>query len=87
MKRPACARAGGVLSALAWTLAAAWVYKAVSAARGLRQIPDILSLPGGDRPGAQEPRVAVIVPACNEEADIRQSIEAGLRQPARRSGR
>ena len=30
----------------------------------------------GASKGAQEPSIAVIVPACNEEADIRQSIES-----------
>src|SRR5437667_7423197 len=56
-------------------LALAWLSRLVSAALGMPKIPDI-SRPEWDRnpvsPGT--PRVSIIVPACNEEEAIEQTL-------------
>jgi cellulose synthase/poly-beta-1,6-N-acetylglucosamine synthase-like glycosyltransferase len=61
--------AGGILSL-------AWFSRIVDAALGMHTVADI-SRPKWDRSPATSngsPRVSIIVPACNEEADIEQSL-------------
>ncbi len=56
-------------------LAAAWFSRIFGAARGMPKIPDV-ARPEWDRRTAGNPRVSIIVPACNEE----ETIEQGLTQ-------
>ncbi len=61
--------AGGVL-------ALAWLSRVVDAAIGMPKIPDVTG-PEWDREPVTakgNPRVSIIVPACNEEADIAQTL-------------
>jgi len=55
------------------TLALAWMWRLVDAALGMPKIADI-SRPGWDRRPSGNPRVSIIVPACNEEADIEATL-------------
>ena len=54
-------------------LALAWSSRVVGAALGMPKIPDI-SGPGWDRMPHGNPRVSIIVPACNEEESIEQAL-------------
>jgi glycosyltransferase involved in cell wall biosynthesis len=54
-------------------LALAWFSRIVDAAIGMPSVADI-SRPEWDRNPASDPRVSVIVPARNEQADIEQSL-------------
>ena len=65
---------------LASIVALAWVGKWLAAARGLRQIPDLLK-PEFDQPaGPDAPSITVIVPARNEAADIQDCLRSLLAQ-------
>ena len=55
-----------------FTLAFAWIWRLADAAFGVPKIADI-SRQEWDRPPGQ-PRVSIIVPACNEEADIEATL-------------
>jgi glycosyltransferase involved in cell wall biosynthesis len=57
-----------------WTSAGLWIWRAVIAGTGLPRLPNLLD-PQWDAAPVHGPRLAVVVPACNEE----QTIEAGLR--------
>jgi len=63
----------------AWLVAAAWAYKAISASRGLRNVPDLLA-PAFDRSPVNSPTITVVVPACNEEASIAACLHSLLEQ-------
>ncbi len=63
----------------AWLVAAAWVARTVEAIRGLPTVPDLLLLRDEEIRGEQPP-VAVIVPARNEERDIRACLRSLLAQ-------
>ncbi|QHS51535.1 glycosyltransferase [Edaphobacter sp. 12200R-103] len=65
--------------ALAWLLAFAWIWKAVTAAFGLRRIPDLRD-PEFDRQPAGNPAVTVIVPARNEEQALPGALASLLAQ-------
>ena len=67
------------LEVLAWLIAAAWLWKAISSALGFRQIP-ILSTPAFDLTPPDTPAITVIVPACNEEAAVRDCLQSLLAQ-------
>ncbi|HTE91634.1 MAG TPA: hypothetical protein VK639_21980, partial [Terriglobales bacterium] len=57
-------------------LGLAWLSRLISAALGMPKIPDI-SRPEWDRnpvSASGNPRVSVIVPACNEEEVIEQAL-------------
>ncbi|HET7210092.1 MAG TPA: glycosyltransferase family 2 protein [Terriglobales bacterium] len=54
-------------------LALAWFSRVLDAALGMRKIADI-SLPQWDRKPVGNPRVTIIVPARNEEADIERTL-------------
>ena len=65
---------------LASVVALAWLGKFLAAARGLRQIPDLLK-PEFDQPaGPTAPSITVIVPARNEAADIQDCLRSLLAQ-------
>jgi GT2 family glycosyltransferase len=68
-----------VLKLLAWLTALAWLWKAVTAARGLPSIPNLLD-PQYDQTPANHPTVTVIVPARNESADITATLRSLLNQ-------
>ena len=55
------------------TLGLAWIWRLADAAIGVPTIADI-SRPEWDRTPAGPPRVSIIVPACNEEADIEATL-------------
>ncbi len=67
------------LQILAWLITAAWLWKAISSALGLRRIP-VLTHPVFDAQPPGTPNLTVIVPACNEQASIRACIESLLAQ-------
>ena len=54
-------------------LALAWIWRLADAALGVPKIADI-SRPEWDRRPPGQPRVSIIVPACNEEADIEATL-------------
>ena len=62
-----------VLSIAGWILALAWFSRIAEAALGMPRIADIAK-PEWDRQPAEKPRVSIIVPARNEEADIEQGL-------------
>ena len=55
------------------TLALAWIWRLADAAFGVPKIADI-SRPEWDRRPPGQPRVSIIVPACNEAADIEATL-------------
>ncbi len=63
----------------AWILAAAWGVKAISVARGLRQVPN-LAEPQYDRSPVGNPSLTVIVPARNEAANLHRCVTSLLHQ-------
>jgi cellulose synthase/poly-beta-1,6-N-acetylglucosamine synthase-like glycosyltransferase len=67
------------LKLLAWLIALAWLWKAITAARGLPSIPNLRAL-RYDLTPAGCPTVTVIVPARNESADITATLESLLNQ-------
>ena len=67
------------LKLIAWLTALAWLWKAITAARGLPSIPNLLELQYDQTP-AGSPTVTVIVPARNESADITATLESLLNQ-------
>src|SRR5271168_4102963 len=64
---------------VAWLIACAWIERVLGAVRGLPSIPDLL-LPAHDINPAGEPRITVIVPARNEDADIGACLQSLLAQ-------
>ena len=70
-------------TALDWVIAAAWVYRAADLAWNIDRVPNLLAKPiagtAGEPPAAL-PLLAVIVPACNEEAAIGETLRSLLRQ-------
>lgn len=66
-----------VLQLLAWLVALTWLLRTVAAQRGLATIPNLL-LPVYDQPATDT--LTVIVPARNEAADIRATLESLLAQ-------
>jgi glycosyltransferase involved in cell wall biosynthesis len=55
------------------TLALAWIWRLADAALGMPKLADI-SRPEWDRTLPRNPRVSIIVPACNEAADIEATL-------------
>jgi glycosyltransferase involved in cell wall biosynthesis len=55
------------------TLALAWIWRLADAAVGMPKLADI-SRPEWDRTPPGKPRVSIIVPACNEAADIEATL-------------
>jgi hypothetical protein len=67
------------LPILAWLIAAAWLYKLLEAAVGLRRVPNLLAAKYDAAP-AEGPSVTVIVPARNEAAEIETCLESLIGQ-------
>ncbi len=67
------------LQILAWLLALAWFWKAMTSAFGLRRIPNLLEQKY-DRSPAENPSLVVIVPARNEAVALPQSLASLLAQ-------
>lgn len=67
------------LQLFAWLIALAWLWKAISSARGFGQIPN-LTTPAFDRTPPNNPTLTVIVPACNEQTAVRSCIDSLLSQ-------
>jgi glycosyltransferase involved in cell wall biosynthesis len=64
---------------IAWLIALAWLWKAITAAFGFGRIPN-LSLPQYNRSPPDTPSLTVIVPARNEAADIAATLHSLLDQ-------
>ena len=64
---------------LAWIIALAWLWKAITAAIGLPRIPNLLH-PQYDRTPPGDPSITVIVPARNESSSVRACLESLLKQ-------
>jgi GT2 family glycosyltransferase len=67
------------LHILAWLLALAWLWKAMTSAFGLRRIPNLLE-PKYNRSPTGSPSLVVVVPARNEAAALPQSLASLLAQ-------
>ena len=68
-----------VLKLLAWLIALAWLWKAITAARGLPRIPNLL-LPQYNLTPAGSPSITAIVPARNEADSIATCLESLINQ-------
>ena len=64
---------------IAWLIALAWVWKAITASRGLSRIPNLLD-PQHNLTPAGSPSITIIVPARNEASDITATLESLLNQ-------
>lgn len=64
---------------LAWLIALAWITRTLAALRGLPRVPD-LTLPEHDVAPLNSPSLTVIIPACNEQSAIADSIHSLLAQ-------
>jgi len=64
---------------VAWAVALAWIARVLGAARGLPKVPNLL-LPVHDKTPAGNPRLTVIVPARNEQADVGACLRSLLAQ-------
>jgi glycosyltransferase involved in cell wall biosynthesis len=67
------------LKLLAWLVALAWLWKAITAARGLPRVPNLL-LPQYNLTPAGSPSITVIVPARNEADSIGACLESLINQ-------
>ncbi|WP_263365782.1 glycosyltransferase [Edaphobacter bradus] len=67
------------LKLLAWLISLAWFWKAITAARGLRRIPNLLD-PQFDLAPTGNPSITVIVPARNEAEALPASLTSLLQQ-------
>ena len=67
---------------LAWLLALSWLYRSVTALRGMTSVLDLTTIDQDQfppLPAGIGPHVTVIVPARDEEDSIRQNLESLLR--------
>jgi glycosyltransferase involved in cell wall biosynthesis len=67
------------VQALAWILALAWLWKAITAAFGLRSIPNLLESQFDLHP-AGDPTLAIIVPARNEQEALPGALASLIAQ-------
>jgi cellulose synthase/poly-beta-1,6-N-acetylglucosamine synthase-like glycosyltransferase len=68
-----------------WCLAITWLYKATRALVGMRGIPDLNELDLTKLPALSAgsgPDLTVVVPACNEESSIEDTLDSLLAQQA-----
>jgi len=66
---------------LNWLVALGWLWQALAALRGAPTLPDLTAAEGAALPAltaAEMPHLAVIVPACNEEAAIETTLRSLL---------
>ena len=68
-----------VVEALAWGVALLWVWKAVTALRGMPRVPNLVRPEYDVRP-AGEPWITVIVPARNEATHIAGCLKSLVAQ-------
>ena len=64
---------------VAWVVAVAWIFRSVAAVRGMPTLPNLL-LPAYDMEPAGGPSITIIVPARNEQKDVRAGLESLLAQ-------
>ena len=72
-----------VIVVLTWCLAAVWLYKATRALFGMRSVPDLNELDFTTLPALPTgtgPHLTVVVPACNEEGSIANTLGSLLAQ-------
>jgi len=67
------------LQILAWLLALAWLWKAITSAFGLRRVPNLIE-PRYDRSPTGNPSLVVIVPARDEAVALPKSLASLLAQ-------
>ncbi|MBB5345985.1 glycosyltransferase family 2 protein [Tunturibacter empetritectus] len=68
-----------IFKVLAWLIALAWLWKAITSAIGLRRVPD-LTAPAHNRTPPNHPSITAIIPACNEEKNIGACLSSLLQQ-------
>jgi glycosyltransferase involved in cell wall biosynthesis len=67
------------LRLLAWLIALAWSWKAITSTFGLRRVPD-LTVPSFNQCPTGNPTLSVIIPARNEAANIEACLQSLLSQ-------
>lgn len=73
--------AGQIFAFLSWVLAAAWIWKGITAVFGMRHLPDICAADPGTLPSipaSDTPDLTVVVPARDEEAAIESCLRSLL---------
>ncbi|MBS1798928.1 MAG: glycosyltransferase [Acidobacteria bacterium] len=70
---------GGITIGVAWLVALAWLWKAITAWRGLPTIANLLK-PEFDKSPVANPPITVIVPARNEAAALPSCLESLFKQ-------
>jgi len=68
-----------IFKALAWLIALAWLWKALTSLLGLRRVPDLTN-PAYDLVPQNNPSITIIVPARNEEKNIASCLNSLLEQ-------
>jgi glycosyltransferase involved in cell wall biosynthesis len=68
-----------ILNLLAWIIALAWLWKAITAAVFLRRVPDLTS-PAHNLTPPNNPSLTVVIPARNEAAHITACLQSLLSQ-------
>ena len=68
-----------ILPLLAWIVALAWLWKAITAAVFLRRVPDLTS-PAHNLTPPNNPSLTVVIPARNESANIAACLQSLLNQ-------
>jgi glycosyltransferase involved in cell wall biosynthesis len=68
-----------ILTLLAWIVAVAWLWKAITAAAFLRRVPDLTS-PTHNLTPPNNPSLTVVIPARNEAANITACLQSLLNQ-------
>lgn len=63
----------------AWVVALAWLWRGIGAAIGFPTLPDLLQ-PEYDDAAATGPQLTVVVPALNEEENVRECLESLIAQ-------
>ncbi len=63
-------------AAASWLVAAAWAFKTVEFVRNRKRVPNLLERRYDEALPEASPRLAVIVPACNEETAIEATVRS-----------
>ena len=71
---------GRAATGLGWLVAAAWAYKTAEFLLNVHRVPNVLGTRYSEALPKGSPRLAVIVPACNEEAAIEATLRSLLAQ-------